>query len=71
MKLTIRWGDGDVTHVKAGTHRVAHVYRRPGRYEITVAVEDRAGNRTTVVRHVKIGKASSAAGQPGSPGKPG
>ncbi|MGH2885172.1 MAG: PKD domain-containing protein, partial [Solirubrobacteraceae bacterium] len=53
-KLTIRWGDGTVTSVKPGTHRIAHVYRRPGRYKITVTVADRAGNQTTVVRHVKI-----------------
>ncbi len=71
VKLTIRWGDGTVTHVKPGTHRIAHVYRRPGRYEITVAVEDRAGNRTTVVRHVKIGEASSSVDNPASPAKRG
>ena len=64
-KLTIRWGDGTVTHVKPGTHRVAHVYRRAGRYKITVTVADRAGNQTTVVRHVKI----AAGGKPGSGGK--
>jgi len=54
-KLTIRWGDGAVTKVKPGEHRIAHVYRRPGRYKITVTVADRAGNQTTVVRHLKIG----------------
>ena len=56
-KLTIRWGDGTVTHIKPGTHRVVHVYRRPGRYKITVTVADRAGNQTTVVRRVKINPA--------------
>ena len=64
-KLTIRWGDGTVTRVKPGTHRIAHAYRRPGRYRITVTVADRAGNQTTVVRHVKI----AAGGKPGSGGK--
>ena len=64
-KLTIRWGDGTVTHVKPGTHRVAHAYRRAGRYKITVTVADRAGNQTTVVRRVKI----AAGGKPGSGGK--
>ena len=53
-KLTIRWGDRTVTSVKPGTHRIAHVYRRPGHYKLTVTVADRAGNQTTVVRHVKI-----------------
>ncbi len=56
-KLTIRWGDRTVTQVKPGTHRIAHVYRRPGRYKITVTVADRAGNQTTVVRHVRISAA--------------
>ena len=55
-ELTIRWGDGAVTRVKPGTHRISHVYRRPGRYKVTVTVADRAGNQKTVVRHVKIGK---------------
>jgi PKD domain len=56
-KLTIRWGDGKTTQVKPGTHRIAHAYRRPGRYAITVTVFDRAGNKQTVVRHVKIAAA--------------
>ena len=63
-KLTIRWGDGTVTHVKPGTHRIAHVFRRAGRYRITITVADRAGNQTTVVRHVKI-RAGGAAGSGG------
>ncbi|MBV8220905.1 MAG: PKD domain-containing protein [Solirubrobacterales bacterium] len=53
-KLTIRWGDGTVTKVKPGIHRVAHVYRRAGRYKITVTAGDRAGNQKTVVSRVKI-----------------
>jgi hypothetical protein len=53
-KVTIRWGDGTVTRVKPGTHRIAHVYRRAGRYTITVTVADRAGNQTKGTRHVKI-----------------
>jgi PKD domain len=52
--LTIHWGDGTTTHVNPGTRRITHSYRRPGRYKITVAVLDRAGNRTTAVRRVKI-----------------
>ena len=53
-KLTIRWGDGTITHVRPGTHRIAHIYRRAGRYTITVTVADHAGNQTKVVRHLKI-----------------
>jgi hypothetical protein len=54
--LTIRWGDGTTTHVKPGTHRILHSYRRAGRYRITIAAFDRAGNRTSVVKRVKIAK---------------
>ena len=50
-KLTIRWGDGKTTQVQPGTHRIAHAYRRAGRYAITVTAVDRAGNKQTVVRH--------------------
>jgi hypothetical protein len=53
-ELTIRWGDRTVTRLKPGTHRNSHAYRRAGRYKITVTVADRAGNQTTVARHVKI-----------------
>jgi PKD domain len=53
-KLTIRWGDGTVTRVKPRTHRIAHAYRRAGHYKITVTVADRAGNQTTVVRHLQV-----------------
>jgi hypothetical protein len=52
--LAIRWGDGTITRVKPGTHRLAHDYRRPGRYKITITILDRAGNRTSAVRRVKI-----------------
>jgi hypothetical protein len=54
--LIIRWGDGTSTRVKPGTHRIVHSYRRPGRYRIVVAVLDRAGNRASAVRRVKIAK---------------
>lgn len=53
-KLTIRWGDGTVTHLQPGVHREAHAYRRAGRYKITVVVTDRAGNSRTVVKVVRI-----------------
>ncbi len=56
-KITIRWGDGTVAELKPGSHRTSHAYRRPGRYKVTVAVEDRAGNKKTIVRLLKIAKA--------------
>jgi hypothetical protein len=57
--VTIRWGDGTVTHVKPGTHRIIHRYRRAGRHAVTVAIVDRAANKTTVVRKVKIAKSKA------------
>ncbi|MBV9804213.1 MAG: PKD domain-containing protein [Solirubrobacterales bacterium] len=57
-KLTIGWGDGTVLRLKPGVHHETHVYRRPGRYKITVTVTDRAGNSRTVVKFVRITKAS-------------
>jgi hypothetical protein len=58
-RVTIRWGDGTTTHVKPGTHRINHTYRRARRYAITITVVDRAGNRTAVLRRVKIAKAKA------------
>ncbi len=52
-----------MTQVKPGTHRVAHVYRRAGRYTVTVTVTDRAGNETKVVRHVNIRSSARARGK--------
>ncbi len=57
-----------MVHLKPGGRRITHVYRRPGRYRITVTVTDRAGNQTTVARHVKI-QTASAGTKPGSGGK--
>jgi hypothetical protein len=67
-KLTIRWGDGTITHVKPGTHRIVHVYRRARRYQITVTAADRAGNQTTVTHRIKISKPKSPSRKPNSPG---
>ncbi|HEV3390357.1 MAG TPA: PKD domain-containing protein [Solirubrobacteraceae bacterium] len=58
-KLTIRWGDGTLTHVRPGIHRIVHTYRRAGEYKITVTVADRAGNPKTVIRGIKISKSST------------
>jgi hypothetical protein len=55
-RLTVHWGDGTSSRVKPGTHRLLHTYRRRGRYAITITALDRAGNRTSAVRRVKIAK---------------
>jgi hypothetical protein len=65
-KLTIFWGDRSVTHVRPGTHRETHVYRRPGRYRIIVWITDRAGNSRKVVKIVRVaGPASGGTRKPG------
>jgi hypothetical protein len=53
-KVVIRWGDGESSQVRAGTHRVGHVYRRTGRYRITVIVTDKAGNATKLVAMLRV-----------------
>ncbi|MGI8902623.1 MAG: hypothetical protein ACR2IP_02970 [Solirubrobacteraceae bacterium] len=49
--VLINWGDGASFHIQ---HAKSHVYRRPGRYRLTVLVVDRAGNRKTVARTITI-----------------
>ena len=44
VNVVVRWGDGTVVPLKLGSHRSYHVYRRPGRYVISLLVTDRAGN---------------------------
>jgi hypothetical protein len=58
-RVVILWGDGAVTRLRLGAHRTDHVYRRVGRYRITVLVSDRAGNVTRVVMKLKIVKSLS------------
>ena len=60
--VVINWGDGGRFNI---VHWSEHAYKRPGRYTITVIVSDRAGNKTTVVRHVKITEAAPARKPPG------
>jgi hypothetical protein len=55
-KVTIHWGDGSLVHLNRGTHRVSHIYRRAGTYEVRLVVIDRTGNRTRVVKFVKIAR---------------
>ena len=49
--VVVKWGDGTSYHIKHGKF---HIYKRAGRYKLTVTVKDRAGNTTTLVRQLKI-----------------
>jgi len=48
---TVSWGDGKSAKIH---HGAAHTYAKPGRYRLTVTVTDRAGNRTTLTRVLRI-----------------
>lgn len=61
-RVVIRWGDGTSTRLRLGSHKPSHIYRRPGRYRITVLVTDRAGNLTRLVTKLKV-VASAAKGK--------
>ncbi|MBV9413372.1 MAG: hypothetical protein JO363_00185, partial [Solirubrobacterales bacterium] len=63
--LTVRWGDGTVTHVKPGTHRILHTYRRARRYRVTIVIVDKAGNPRTLVRRLQIKNLASPRGKRG------
>ncbi len=49
--VSVAWGDG--VRAKIG-HLKSHAYRRPGLYRLTVTVTDRAGNKATVLRFLRI-----------------
>jgi hypothetical protein len=49
--VTIRWGEGKSLRIQ---HFSTHVFTRPGHYKLTILATDRAGNKTTVVRDIKI-----------------
>jgi hypothetical protein len=53
VAVLVRWGDGTSSRIR---HSAAHLYRRAGRYKLVVVVRDRAGNVTTRVRYLKIGR---------------
>jgi hypothetical protein len=53
-KVLIRWGDRKSTQLKLGSHLTTHVYRRTGRYRITITVTDKAGNVTRLSATVKV-----------------
>lgn len=48
----VHWGDGTVQRIRRNS--LAHVYDRARWYTITVAVTDRAGNRTVVRARIRI-----------------
>jgi hypothetical protein len=50
-RVLIRWGQGKTLRI---SHSSTHVFTRAGRYRLTVVATDRAGNKTTVVRDLKI-----------------
>jgi hypothetical protein len=52
--VVIHWGDHTSSPVSAGAHRKAHIFKRAGRYLVTVVVKDRAGNATKVARRIVI-----------------
>jgi hypothetical protein len=55
----LKWGDG--TSLKLGPARThLHFYSRAGRYTLTMIVKDRAGNRTTITRRIRILPAQKA-----------
>jgi hypothetical protein len=58
--VLIRWGDGSRDRI---SHGKSHVYRRAGRITVSVTVTDRAGNATTVARHVRIAPQTNAGAQ--------
>ena len=71
--VQLKWGDGSSFKNR---RRQAHTYTRAGRYTISVLVMDRAGNKTTLKRQIRIApkpkpKPKKGKGKkPGQPGKP-
>ena len=49
--VRVWWGEGSSLRIQ---HSGTHVFTRPGHYKLTIVATDRAGNRTTVVRDLKI-----------------
>jgi hypothetical protein len=52
--VVVRWGDGTSTRLVLGRHVLTHVYKRARRYQIILIVTDKAGNRTKVVKVLRI-----------------
>lgn len=49
--VLVDWGDGTRQRI---LHGARHAYARPGRYRLRIVVTDRAGNRTTIRRTLRI-----------------
>jgi hypothetical protein len=49
--ITIRWGAGKSERIR---HNSSHIFTRRGHYKLTIVAVDRAGNKTTLVRVLKI-----------------
>ncbi|HEX8976375.1 MAG TPA: hypothetical protein VF781_07685 [Solirubrobacteraceae bacterium] len=67
--VQVKWGDGSEPFMGSNS---AHVYRRRGRFVLTVIVTDRAGNRTVITRRIHIvpvakPKPRGRAGRPAPP----
>jgi hypothetical protein len=62
----VKWGDGSQSAI---THTKSHVYKRKGTYTVTVIVKDRAGNKTTVTRRLRIKTHSTSQGKTKAKGK--
>jgi hypothetical protein len=52
--VLIRWGDGGVTQLHRGAHSSSHAFSAARVYRVVIVVIDRAGNRTRVLRRVRI-----------------
>lgn len=52
--LTLAWGDRSRAITVGRLRRLVHVYRRRGRYRVTVTAIDRAGNRSVTIRTVTV-----------------
>ena len=50
-QVIVKWGDRSRYVIHHGKY---HIYKRPGRYKVTVIVKDRAGNTTIVTTYIRI-----------------
>lgn len=56
--VQVKWGDGKSTKIRVGDHTAAHLYRRRGRFTVTVTLKDKAGNNTVKKVRIKVGGGS-------------
>ena len=65
---SIRWSFGDRRSATGAS--VSHSYRRPGRYRVRVTATDKAGNRRTISRVIRVFRPSRPYGFGGTSGSP-